>query len=99
MCVCVCVHHKVLSHFVAEPQTGFKIAFKMLDTDGNEQVEKKEFFKVCVHIDFKAFKYLHRLYLLNEDALKFLSLFFYLICGHTFTKILYMKGVHSKTLL
>ncbi|KAM9602653.1 calcium uptake protein 2, mitochondrial isoform 7-T7 [Morphnus guianensis] len=28
-----------------EPQTGFQIAFKMLDTDGNEQVEKKEFFK------------------------------------------------------
>lgn len=52
-----------------------------------------------VHIDFKAFKYLHRLYLLNEDALKFLSLFFYLICDHTFTKILYMKGVHSKALL
>ncbi|NXC17372.1 MICU2 protein, partial [Corythaeola cristata] len=37
---------KVLSQFVAEPQTGFHIAFKMLDTDGNEQVEKKEFFKV-----------------------------------------------------
>jgi len=36
--------------FVAEPQTGFQIAFKMLDTDGNEQVEKKEFFKVCVFI-------------------------------------------------
>ncbi|KAM9602649.1 calcium uptake protein 2, mitochondrial isoform 3-T3 [Morphnus guianensis] len=29
-----------------EPQTGFQIAFKMLDTDGNEQVEKKEFFKL-----------------------------------------------------
>ncbi|XP_052527360.1 calcium uptake protein 2, mitochondrial isoform X2 [Tympanuchus pallidicinctus] len=29
-----------------EPQTGFQIAFKMLDTDGNEQVEKKEFFKM-----------------------------------------------------
>uniref|UniRef100_A0A8C3I986 Mitochondrial calcium uptake 2 n=1 Tax=Chrysemys picta bellii TaxID=8478 RepID=A0A8C3I986_CHRPI len=29
-----------------EPQTGFHIAFKMLDADGNEQVEKKEFFKL-----------------------------------------------------
>lgn len=35
--------------FVAEPQTGLQIAFKMLDADGNEQVEKKEFFKVGVY--------------------------------------------------
>uniref|UniRef100_A0A8B9GBQ6 Mitochondrial calcium uptake 2 n=1 Tax=Amazona collaria TaxID=241587 RepID=A0A8B9GBQ6_9PSIT len=38
---------KFFLQFIAEPQTGFQIAFKMLDTDGNEQVEKKEFFKVC----------------------------------------------------
>uniref|UniRef100_A0A8D0C0V9 Mitochondrial calcium uptake 2 n=1 Tax=Salvator merianae TaxID=96440 RepID=A0A8D0C0V9_SALMN len=31
---------------LTKPQTGFHIAFKMLDTDGNEQVEKKEFFKL-----------------------------------------------------
>ncbi|XP_029458396.1 calcium uptake protein 2, mitochondrial isoform X3 [Rhinatrema bivittatum] len=31
---------------LTKPQTGFRIAFKMLDTDGNEQVEKKEFFKL-----------------------------------------------------
>ncbi|NXX44585.1 MICU2 protein, partial [Tricholaema leucomelas] len=31
---------------LTKPQTGFQIAFKMLDTDGNEQVEKKEFFKL-----------------------------------------------------
>ncbi|XP_069739629.1 calcium uptake protein 2, mitochondrial isoform X2 [Phaenicophaeus curvirostris] len=30
---------------LTKPQTGFQIAFKMLDADGNEQVEKKEFFK------------------------------------------------------
>lgn len=30
----------------AEPRTGFHIAFKMLDVDGNEQVDKKEFLKV-----------------------------------------------------
>lgn len=39
-----------LDHFkcfsVAEPRTGFHIAFKMLDVDGNEQVDKKEFLKV-----------------------------------------------------
>ncbi|KAF4787647.1 Calcium uptake protein 2, mitochondrial [Turdus rufiventris] len=32
--------------FSPEPQTGLQIAFKMLDADGNEQVEKKEFFKL-----------------------------------------------------
>lgn len=48
--MCKCGYSKVLSRFVAEPQTGFQIAFKMLDTDGNEQVEKKEFFKVCTSI-------------------------------------------------
>ncbi|XP_064573496.1 calcium uptake protein 2, mitochondrial isoform X3 [Zonotrichia leucophrys gambelii] len=30
---------------LTKPQTGLQIAFKMLDADGNEQVEKKEFFK------------------------------------------------------
>lgn len=31
---------------IPEPHTGFNIAFKMLDIDGNEQVDKKEFEKV-----------------------------------------------------
>ncbi|XP_038008365.1 calcium uptake protein 2, mitochondrial isoform X2 [Motacilla alba alba] len=30
---------------LTKPRTGLQIAFKMLDADGNEQVEKKEFFK------------------------------------------------------
>ncbi|XP_060050700.1 calcium uptake protein 2, mitochondrial isoform X2 [Erinaceus europaeus] len=29
-----------------EPHSGFHVAFKMLDTDGDEMVEKKEFYKV-----------------------------------------------------
>ncbi|XP_048657374.1 calcium uptake protein 2, mitochondrial isoform X3 [Marmota marmota marmota] len=29
-----------------EPHTGFHVAFKMLDADGNEMIEKKEFFKL-----------------------------------------------------
>nr|XP_045233277.1 calcium uptake protein 2, mitochondrial isoform X4 [Macaca fascicularis] len=28
-----------------EPHSGFHVAFKMLDTDGNEMIEKREFFK------------------------------------------------------
>ena len=28
------------------PRTGFKIAFKMFDTDGNDQVDKNEFLVV-----------------------------------------------------
>uniref|UniRef100_A0A3P9P6B8 Mitochondrial calcium uptake 2 n=1 Tax=Poecilia reticulata TaxID=8081 RepID=A0A3P9P6B8_POERE len=31
---------------LAEPRTGFHIAFQMLDVDGNEQVDKKEFLTV-----------------------------------------------------
>lgn len=57
--MCVCIYNKVLSQFFAEPQTGFQIAFKMLDTDGNERVEKKEFFKVCVFICILIFKHLN----------------------------------------
>lgn len=33
-------------HLIAEPHTGFHVAFKMLDADGDEMVEKREFFKV-----------------------------------------------------
>ncbi|XP_064413932.1 calcium uptake protein 2, mitochondrial isoform X2 [Latimeria chalumnae] len=31
---------------LTKPCTGFRMAFKMLDTDGNEQVEKREFLKL-----------------------------------------------------
>ncbi|KAM3935695.1 calcium uptake protein 2, mitochondrial [Leptodactylus fuscus] len=31
---------------LTKPQTGFHIAFQMLDTDDNDQVDKKEFFKL-----------------------------------------------------
>ena len=33
-------------HFFTEPQTGFRIAFNMFDTDGNEKVDKNEFLVV-----------------------------------------------------
>ncbi|XP_021092021.1 calcium uptake protein 2, mitochondrial isoform X3 [Heterocephalus glaber] len=43
-----------------EPHTGFHVAFKMLDTDGNEMMEKKEFLKLQKIIskqdDFKIMK-------------------------------------------
>ncbi|KAM5288107.1 calcium uptake protein 2, mitochondrial isoform 2-T2 [Ctenodactylus gundi] len=31
---------------LTKPHSGFHVAFKMLDTDGNERIEKKEFFKL-----------------------------------------------------
>ncbi|XP_047409081.1 calcium uptake protein 2, mitochondrial isoform X3 [Sciurus carolinensis] len=31
---------------LTKPHTGFHVAFKMLDVDGNEMIEKKEFFKL-----------------------------------------------------
>ncbi|KAG8452895.1 hypothetical protein GDO86_004625 [Hymenochirus boettgeri] len=39
---------------LTKPQTGFHMAFKMLDTDGNEQVEKREFFKLQRILGHKA---------------------------------------------
>ncbi|XP_012996589.1 calcium uptake protein 2, mitochondrial isoform X2 [Cavia porcellus] len=45
---------------LTKPHTGFHVAFKMLDTDGNEMIEKKEFFKLQKIIskqdDFKIMK-------------------------------------------
>ncbi len=32
---------------VSEPRSGFRIAFNMFDTDGNQRVDKKEFLVVC----------------------------------------------------
>lgn len=40
--------HKSFSVFLAEPHAGFRIAFNMFDTDGNEMVDKKEFLVVCM---------------------------------------------------
>lgn len=37
----------------AEPHTGFHIAFKMLDVDGNEHVDKREFLKVCLRLFYR----------------------------------------------
>lgn len=31
---------------LTKPHSGFHVAFKMLDTDGNEMIEKREFFKL-----------------------------------------------------
>ena len=40
---------QILSCFcLAEPHAGFRIAFNMFDTDGNEMVDKKEFLVVCI---------------------------------------------------
>lgn len=36
----------IVSNFVAEPKSGFRIAFNMFDTDGNERVDKTEFLVV-----------------------------------------------------
>lgn len=54
------IFNKVLLQFVVEPQTGLQIAFKMLDADGNEQVEKKEFFKVSTFTHVLILKHFKR---------------------------------------
>ena len=35
-----------------EPQSGFRIAFNMFDTDGNQQVDRKEFLVVSHVISY-----------------------------------------------
>lgn len=44
-------YYKLEFHFT-EPQTGFRIAFNMFDTDGNERVDKNEFLVVSNFIIF-----------------------------------------------
>lgn len=38
--------HAKTCHLSSEPQTGFRIAFNMFDTDGNQRVDKEEFLVV-----------------------------------------------------
>lgn len=56
---------------VSEPCTGFHIAFKMLDVDGNEQVDKKEFLKVCCLLSGMNIKHCGRLG--YNDSLRWMS--------------------------
>lgn len=37
---------KLICYKFSEPKSGFKIAFNMFDTDGNERVDKNEFLVV-----------------------------------------------------
>ena len=39
------------SMFPTEPQSGFRIAFNMFDTDGNQKVDRKEFLVVSIRPD------------------------------------------------
>lgn len=43
----VCVMHYMFFVF-SEPHSGFRIAFNMFDTDGNQIVDKKEFLVVSI---------------------------------------------------
>uniref|UniRef100_A0A3Q3D9T4 Mitochondrial calcium uptake 2 n=1 Tax=Hippocampus comes TaxID=109280 RepID=A0A3Q3D9T4_HIPCM len=45
-CLISYTEYLFLLTILTKPRTGFHIAFKMLDVDGNEQVDKKEFMKV-----------------------------------------------------
>lgn len=40
----------LLYNYFLEPQSGFRIAFNMFDTDGNEKVDKNEFLVVSTLI-------------------------------------------------
>lgn len=40
------MYYTFMNNLFPEPQTGFRIAFNMFDTDGNERVDKNEFLVV-----------------------------------------------------
>lgn len=42
-------------YFFPEPKSGFKIAFNMFDTDGNQRVDKNEFLVVSITKKMKFF--------------------------------------------
>ena len=47
------IANKLKQHFfllIIEPQSGFRIAFNMFDTDGNQIVDKKEFLVVSIEL-------------------------------------------------
>ncbi len=39
-----------LKLLISEPKSGFKIAFNMFDTDGDQRVDKKEFLVVGFYL-------------------------------------------------
>jgi len=45
--MCCIIYSFHLCPHVSEPQSGFRIAFNMFDTDGNQIVDKREFLVVC----------------------------------------------------
>lgn len=53
-----------------EPQTGFRIAFNMFDTDGNERVDKNEFLVVSFSFTYHYLSY-SCIFLYTEDVMSF----------------------------
>lgn len=60
-----------ISNFVAEPKSGFRIAFNMFDTDGNERVDKTEFLVVKTTFSFLNRSYLHASSILEISRIKY----------------------------
>lgn len=58
---------------MAEPHAGFRIAFNMFDTDGNEMVDKKEFLVVCIFSVFEYFDVILKLIFLSGLRLTMMS--------------------------
>ncbi|XP_037929178.1 calcium uptake protein 3, mitochondrial-like [Teleopsis dalmanni] len=59
---------------LTKPISGFRIAFNMFDTDGNQRVDKKEFL-VLKHIFGGSFNERN----LDEDTRQVVSIFFFLL--------------------
>lgn len=78
-----CIHSPVF--VVAEPKSGFQIAFNMFDTDGNQRVDKNEFLVVSKWFICKRNVYCHRLSLISSNYLDsaqytFVSKYSHVLC-------------------
>lgn len=61
----------IVPNFVAEPKSGFRIAFNMFDTDGNERVDKTEFLVVKTTFFSLNRSYLHASSILEISRIEY----------------------------
>lgn len=55
-----------------EPQSGFRIAFNMFDTDGNQRVDKNEFLVVSTYRYISSLALLPKLFQIKKEYFEIL---------------------------
>lgn len=78
----------------SEPQSGFRIAFNMFDTDGNERIDKNEFLVVSirmmhVNVVFARKRYNSKIKFEFCSFIVFILLLFYMFVLISFSSFIY----------